>query len=58
MSWKRFIIIIIIIIIVVIIIIIIALKTALDSMTRSHISVSNLHVQAQNLYRCLKKPKV
>ncbi len=33
-------------------------KQQLNSMTKSHTSVSHLYVQAQNLYRCLKKPNV
>ena len=41
-----------------IMIIIITLDTALDDMTRSHISVGHLLVQAHNLCACLKKPKV
>ncbi len=38
-------------------VIIITLKTALDDMTRSHLSVSHWHVQAHNLCECLKQPK-
>ncbi len=41
-----------------IVISVITLNTALDDMTKSHISVRFLHVQAHNLCEYLKKRKV